>query len=60
VGGEHPLRDTGEEEWDEDLWEGELGGCTVNKFKKKRKFLAHLNTFNRGNNASSKSELNHV
>ena len=25
-GKEHPAGDRGEEEWDEELWEGELGG----------------------------------
>jgi len=28
--GGHPLGDSGEEEWDEELWEGELGGEVSN------------------------------
>jgi hypothetical protein len=40
--GEHPLEDTGEEEWDEELWEGGLGvgqqlDCKNNKSNRKEK-----------------------
>ena len=35
--GDYPLGDSGEEKWDEELWEGGPGGGVYCKKKKKRK-----------------------